>query len=959
MSQDHLPRIRKWALIVALGLGLYALIGFLAVPWLIRAKLPDLVSRYTGETASVQAVRFNPFAFSLSLRGLALGGDSGAPMVRFDHLYADLGFWESLKGELNLDQITLTEPFVRVEIDRQGRSNFSDLFGRKEPDTGEGARLPLTIDHLAVEEGRLEFTDLSGTTPFRRILFPIRFELSGFTTRVKDRAAPYRLTAAIEPDEALTIAGTLSADPFRSAGTLTVRNLSAATIGEYVQDRIDFAVRRGTLDLAIEYAIDGDLAAVTLRQGTLDLEQLELADKRSNRVLVEVPGAHIQGLAANTSDRRLAVHSVVSTDGRLDTWLTPEGELNLASWFGMASDASPSGNHIRPVPTNGQETSWSVRVDEVTLNRYSVAFEDRRLPQSVNLTVSPIDLTVKNWDSGSDQPVSLTLHTGINDTGQLGVTGTMAPNAGSAELTVDLKRLPLPEVQPYVNQVVRLDVVEGFLSLDGHIALRRTGQSPPVFGYRGNAAVNEFTARLPGANQPLTSWQSLDFSGLDFQSEPARLHIADVVANQLYARVVVRPDRTLNIAQVWAGSKPEKSEVWSGDRAPMAIAVDLIRLENARADFTDRSIVPHFSTGIHDLHGTIAGLNSKPDQSAKLLLEGQVDPYAPVRIEGRLNLFSPTQFADIDMQFTNIDMTALSPYSGKFAGYRIKMGKMSLDLHYQLKDQQLDSQNEIILTHLTLGEPVESPFATDLPLHLAIALLKDSQGRIDLDLPIRGDLSNPEVSFPGLVREVIWGAVRKVVNSPFRLLARLVGGQEEELRYVGFNPGEATLGNEQVAQLSKLANALAERPALYLQVTGVAGPGRDQRALAEQDLITQLKVAKLMEQGRPVDAESIRGTVLSRSEYERLMAELYRDRTGRSPLPNGESAIAAMKEELIQTESVSRVRLRVLAQERAAAIRDYLIRLEGLKPERIFITDVELEKGEGPLVRSELGLRAS
>lgn len=245
--------------------------------------------------------------------------------------------------------------------------------------------------------------------------------------------------------------------------------------------------------------------------------------------------------------------------------------------------------------------------------------------------------------------------------------------------------------------------------------------------------------------------------------------------------------------------------------------------------------------------------------------------------------------------------------------------------------------------------------APDLPLHLAIALLKDSEGRIDLDLPIRGNLNDPKVSLPGLVGKVLRGAVRKVVAAPFAALARLAGAGEDELRYVGFDPGEEKLGTEQAAQLTKLGKALRERPALYLLVTGVAGPERDRRVLAEKDLIDRLKIAKLMDEKRPMDAATLRATVLSRSEFERYLTELYRRETGRAAEPS----VDAMKRALLEPDAVTGTRLRVLAQARTAAIRDYLVRSEGLRPERIFLSDVRVEPGEGPLVRSELGLRGS
>jgi hypothetical protein len=958
-TRHRLPRFDRWVLILAVGVGLYALLGFFAVPWLVRSQLPEAVAERTGGTASLGEVRFDPFAFVLDLRDVELRLGSEPPVLGFADLRVDLGVWESLKGVLEFDAITLAEPFVRVALDREGRLNLAEAFPRK----GEAATAPpFHIDRLTIERGRLAFEDLSRAAPFRRTLSPIGLELSNFAVRAAENPASYRLDAALGAGQTLALGGTVSLEPFRAEGQVKIAHLDVRTLREYALARAGFAVPAGTVDLAARYRIGGEPARLVVREGTLDVKQLRLADRESGRVLVEIPAARVEGVEADTGPHRVVVGSMSSADGRVETWLTPEGRVNLADWLPKADPASGD----TPKPEQAEKAAWSVRVDRATLDGYTVAFEDRRVSEPVKLTLAPLHLELKDYATDGGPPVRVALNGGTGGSGTLDADGTVGPDARSAELAVDLDGLDLPRFQPYLNRFARLALVKGTLDVHGRVSFRREGSELPVLGYRGDARLAGVEARLPGQDQPLASWDELAFSGLDFQSEPARLHVADIAANNLYAQIVVRPDRTLNLAQALIDSKPEKprdeaggqprpSSNKPGGKPPVPVAVDVIRLENSRTDFTDQSIQPHFSTGIQNLHGTLRGVNSKPGQSAELRLEGQVDPYAPVRIEGRLNLFRPAQFADIHMRFANVDMTTLSPYSGKFAGYRIRMGKMSLDLDYRLKNRRLDSTNHIVLNRLELGEPVPGSKAPDLPLHLAIALLKDAQGRIDLDLPVRGNLNDPRVSLPGLLGKVLRGAIRKVVAAPFSLLAGLAGAGEEELRYVGFNPGEAELGTEQAAQLSKLGKALRERPALYLQVTGVAGPERDREALAEQDLIDRLKIAKLMEEGRPVDAASVRATLLSRSEYERYLARLYHRETG----GDADTSIEAMKRALREPGAVTRTRLRVLAQERTAAIRDYLVRSEGLKPERIFIGEVRVERGEGPRVRSELEVRGS
>jgi hypothetical protein len=96
-------------------------------------------------------------------------------------------------------------------------------------------------------------------------------------------------------------------------------------------------------------------------------------------------------------------------------------------------------------------------------------------------------------------------------------------------------------------------------------------------------------------------------------------------------------------------------------------------------------------------------------------------------------------------------MKTTSPYAMKFAGYKIAEGTMSLDLRYKVQNSQLEGNNQVVIDKLTLGERVDSPDALKLPIELAIAILKDSNGRIDLGLPVSGSLDDPQFSWGALI----------------------------------------------------------------------------------------------------------------------------------------------------------------------------------------------------------------
>ena len=311
---------------------------------------------------------------------------------------------------------------------------------------------------------------------------------------------------------------------------------------------------------------------------------------------------------------------------------------------------------------------------------------------------------------------------------------------------------------------------------------------------------------------------------------------------------------------------------------------DTVTIENGSANFADMLTKPHFATGIKGLNGTVKGLSSESLARADVSLEGKVDEYAPAKIAGQINPLSEDVYTDLAMEFKNIELTSFNPYSGKFAGYAIEKGKLSVDLKYKVSENMLVGENKIVLDQLTLGERVESPDATNLPVGLAIALLKDRNGVIDIDLPIRGDLSDPEFSYGHIIFQALLNLIAKAATSPFAMLGGLIGSGDEELSFIEFDFGSAELQPQETGKLDTLAKALLERPALGLEIKGAADTEHDRLALAEAKLLEQLKLAKVNESRRRTKATvPPPDMVLSDEDYERLLLEAYVEKYKEDP----------------------------------------------------------------------------
>lgn len=314
-----------------------------------------------------------------------------------------------------------------------------------------------------------------------------------------------------------------------------------------------------------------------------------------------------------------------------------------------------------------------------------------------------------------------------------------------------------------------------------------------------------------------------------------------------------------------------------GGEPSFRVDIDRIRVTGGKLDFSDLSLKLPFGTRIHDLKGAVNGISSRPGGVAELELDGQVDEYGLARAVGQVNLFAPTDFMDIKTVFRNVEMANLTPYTATFAGYKIKSGKLSLDLEYKIKQRQLAGENQVIIDRLTLGERLEGPDIKHLPLELAIAILEDSDGRIDLGLPVSGSLDDPEFSYGRIVRKAIGNVLTKIVTAPFRALASLFGGNSEKLEQVLFEAGDPGLTPPEKEKFKQIAQVLEKRPRLALTVHGVWSAELDRPVMKER----QLRRAVAEKMGVKLAADEDPGPIsTSNPKAQAALEGLYAQRMG-------------------------------------------------------------------------------
>nr|WP_085209817.1 DUF748 domain-containing protein [Methylomagnum ishizawai] len=693
------------------------------------------------------------------------------------------------------------------------------------------------------------------------------------------------------------------------------------------------------------------------------------AAKREIPLRVRIGSLKIADVEVSLKRRVVDIGTLTTDQGEIGLRRTATGELKVPG-LPDAPSAPSSGDRAGASPP---PDPWRVRVDQFRLTGYTLGFRDETPATPVRIRLDPAHLRMDGFSTEPGQEFQFLLNTGLGEQGKIEVDGQAQLFPLKSEMRFGVDKLWLRSVQPYWEKFVGFNLARGRLNLWGDLVVRQ--DKDIAVDYSGAFDIVDFTAVDRRENQDLLRWHSLKFDGVVVGTAQRRASIRSITADQSYSKVFIGPDGALNLTRdliVPPAETPAQAALppprqAAAPTAPWSYVIGSVRVVDAHMDFSDLTLNPSFATQIRDLNGNIRGLSSQENAKAEWLLEGHINQSAPAKLYGQLQPAHFKDNTDVSLEFRGVNLTTLSPYSGKFAGYRIEKGKLDMDLRYKLKASKLEVSNRMVLDQLVLGERVESPTATSLPVDMAVALLKDSAGKIDIDLPISGDLSNPQFSLGNLYSTAVQQMLTKLVGSPFSLLGNLVGGGDEKLSTVRFRAGDAELSADEKGELDKVAAALKERPELKLNIKGSADPVQDRMALAEAALLKQLRsdrAAELRALGRRV--AQTEGLDLSDEDYRRLFSRYYRQRQAPVPAvvapPSGQepslegATFNAAKRRVLEQWNVSELELRLLAQARAEVIRDYLVNQAGLPDKRIYLLDVRLNPPEEKEIKAWLSV---
>jgi hypothetical protein len=587
--------------------------------------------------------------------------------------------------------------------------------------------------------------------------------------------------------------------------------------------------------------------------------------------------------------RRAGVGRLHAQDAQLQLTRDRVGKINIMALlprFGASARQA-----MAPEASAGKP--WVALAHSVELSQFDAELVD----QGTGVKVHVVDLAAKLEDASSDlkQPVKFNASLSLREGGQFSAQGSVIPVSGALQADVRVKQLALAPLQPLLARYVKLKIAGGNSSAQGRLSIGAAGAKGANLRYVGG--VNIAGLVLNEADGDLfAAWKNVSADKLTASLGPSRLEIAELRVVEANAKLIIENDRSFNAARLLvqqpaAGAKAVSRPAAAAQTAdePFPVRIRRVRLQNAKLDFTDLSLRPQFAAKMYELNGVVNGLSSSRTSRSQVELDGRVDEFGLVRIRGELNPFAPSNNTDVNLVFRNVDMVPGSPYTMKFAGYKIAEGKLSVDLQYQVRNGQLEGANQIVIDKLTLGERVDSPDALKLPLEFAIAILKDSDGRIELGVPISGNLNDPQFSYGAIIWKAIGNLLTRIVTAPFRALGALLGGGGEKLEAIDFDPGSDRLLPPEREKLKQVAQLLARRTQLKLSVPGQYSEVADGAALRSRavriEIARRAGIKDGTEDPGPLDPGD--------RAVRRALQELYAERFGDAELDQQKKAAEA------------------------------------------------------------------
>ncbi len=835
---------------------------------------------------------------------------------------------------------------------------------KEEPKEEKKEPFPFAVNNIVIENGSIDFIDGPFDTAHtvRDIQLGIPF--------ISD--IPEYVDTYVQPRFAAVVNG----DPYSLEGKTKIFKDSRETIFNiliedfdipfylaYVPHELNISVPSGKLDVqsTVTFSVSPDKHPVISVAGNVALSEFVLQDKKKNSIAglkrLDVVMIALEPLQSKFHFAKIAIDSP-----ELNVRREKSGDINLLS---LVPPKKEEAQATKPEAQTEEKPLPILILDEFELKGGKITYRDEVPQEPIQSLIQDISVKGENISTVKDSQGKLTASMDLNKgRGSIAANGPIGLNPLLANLDVDVKKMRIRPFQEYFTEYFRVNFTSGDISARGTVSASKAPDKEPSIKYDGNFLLANVATVDKVNGDDFMKFKSLFLKNLSAGYNPLFVRIKDIALADFYVKIIVNDDGTLNLQNVAKPeaaeqaqaaepkpAPPKKEEVaqpdekkeYLSDILAKNLEINRISLQNGTIVFDDRHITPNYSSTLTELTGRMTGVTSITTKPADVDIRGKIGRHIPMEITGKVYPFKTNLFVDVKASLRDFNLSPLTPYSGKYAGYKIEKGSLSFDLKYLIQGTKLDAENKVVIEQLTLGDRVDSPDATKLPVGLAIVLLRDSEGKINLDIPLTGHTDDPEFSVWRIVLQVIVNILTKVATAPFALLGSLFGGGEE-LSYIEFDAGSTALTEPSMKKIETLAKALTAKPALKLDIVGGVDMERDREGLIRDQFQRKLKAQKMNDLIRKGDkVGSVDEITIEPQEYERYLKRAYSAEKFPKPrnfigmeknLPNDEMEKLMMTHIVVKEDD-----LRLLAMKRAEAVSDAIMEEGEFDAGRVFVIE--------------------
>jgi len=966
---------------------IFAFLG-LAMPEIIRRQSIDWVNQNTERQLAIEDVSFNPLNGQLSVYGLSFSeAGSEESFVSFDRLVINVNISSVWRLSPIIDRLELHGPTVRIVKLELNKFNFSDLLelgGSEEATTSttEAEPLQFAVNNIIVSGGTIDFIDLKKSEIEHTIReLELALPFVGNTPALTDKFVQPRLSLVV--DEApFAISGEAKpfADTLEASLKIKLDNIDLPFYMAYLPKErpVDLESGKLAVDLELQYRFPQDGKATLQMSGDITLTSVSVLDKLAEKVFF-LPLAQVSIAPADLLAEQVVIDQVALYGLEIFVNRDASGEWNHAR---LAKEGTPPA--VEPEEAVVEETEEaSVAAEEAVgphlqlkafrLRNGVIHFRDDSGTRPFVREVVDVNIDLTGFDNLSTSLFPLAVSLRIEDqlpgrSGTVNIVGQVGINPPQVESDIDIDRIQLAGIESYFPPDFQGQLAGGNVDAAMHLSLEM--QDQPMVSLTGTTGLRALRLVEPVDNSEVLQWESFQLDGLDVSvaGNAPTIRIAELTLNNYLAKILVTAEGAVNLQHMVTAQGDESqqppvistpSEEPAGGEAPPLITIDRVTLQGGTLEFADQHIPKTFKAKFLNLGGRISGIDSTGAEPATVDLRGNLENRSPLIITGAIRPLGEKLYADLKIRFDAIELTPMTPYSGNYVGYAIEKGKLYLDLDYKVDGNQLNAANHVFIDQFNFGQKVESEEATTLPVRLAVALLKDRRGEIHLDLPVSGDLDDPEFSVVGVVFTILKNLLVKAATAPFKLLAAMLGGGGgEDFSTISFPYGTIGLEELERSKLEKLKEALVQRPALKLEVSGYVDREQDPEGLRRvrlENALRELQFYALKRAGKLPEGATVDAVSLSEEERSLYLKQVYKDADFPKPrnafgfvksLPDAE-----MEKLILANTEAGEEQMQQLADGRAKTVYDYLVQELQMPVERVFLKQDDIyaapEEGAG------------